>query len=143
MSNIVGQKWSAPSPRHCIGAPPPNGASIWPTQPTFFVDKFFKHAVLLVRGVSRCSAKMATPQKPEVSSTSPPCLTQTGEGWCLTPLVFACDASKEDARRQGRTAWVGVLGSGGGEARKILAANRTAAWMCGRVAFSNPPRTSR
>ena len=113
MSNIVGQKWSAPSPRHCIGAPPPNGASIWPTQPTFFVDKFFKHAVLLVRGVSRCSAKMATPQKPEVSSTSPPCLTQTGEGWCLTPLVFACDASKEDARRQGRTAWVGVLGSGG------------------------------
>ena len=61
--------------------------------------------------------KWLPPKKPEVSSTTLPCLTQTGEGWCLTPLVFACDASKEDARRQGRTACVGVLGSGGGVKR--------------------------
>ena len=57
--------------------------------------------------------KWLPPKKPEVSSTTLPCLTQTGEGWYLTPLVFACGASKEDARRQGRRAWGGVLGSGG------------------------------
>ena len=26
-------------------------------------------------------------------------LLQTGTGWYLTPLVFACDASREDATR--------------------------------------------
>ena len=35
-----------------------------------------------------------------MSSTTRACLTQTGTGWYLTPLVFACDASREDARRQ-------------------------------------------
>ena len=57
--------------------------------------------------------KWLPPKKPDVSSTTLPCLTQTGKGWYLTPLVFACDASREDARRQGRRAWGGVLGSGG------------------------------
>ena len=41
--------------------------------------------------------KWLPPKKPEVSSTTLPCLAQTGEGWCLTPLVFAC-------REQGRRA---------------------------------------
>ena len=83
MSKIVGYKWSAPSPRHCIGAPPPNGASIWPTQPTFFVDKFVKHAVLLVRGVSRCSAKMATPQKTRGIKYHPPLSDSDRDGLVL------------------------------------------------------------
>ena len=32
----------------------------------------------------------APPSKPEVSSTTRACLSQTGAGWYLTPLVFAC-----------------------------------------------------
>jgi len=32
----------------------------------------------------------APPRKPEVSSTTRACLSQTGAGWYLTPLVFAC-----------------------------------------------------
>ena len=32
----------------------------------------------------------APPRKPEASSTTRACLSQTGAGWYLTPLVFAC-----------------------------------------------------
>ncbi len=39
-----------------------------------------------------CAAK-----KPEVSSTTRPCLSQTGTGWCLTPLVFACGGQDQFA----------------------------------------------
>ena len=47
----------------------------------------------------------APPRKPEVSSTTRACLSQTGAGWYLTPLVFACGfGTHGDAAKRKRNA---------------------------------------
>ena len=86
-------------------APRAQPAIVLPAQPCP-IARFAPPEVKLVVSERRCPFRdrfrqeaevCCAAKKPEVSSTTRPCLSQTGTGWYLTPLVFACGGQDQFA----------------------------------------------